>query len=191
MVFFVPSDTGFLNRLQQSLSDKRNQNLVTKTGAHVRVVKELVNECVDDRYTEILFAPELSLRKEPTDGTPFYVRIRDLGDGIEKVATIAIWLEALNPDIVLWDDFEGSAHPTLIRILLNWLAKKPWQVVISTHSIDVLNSLLDVRPSDAKVVSLKKTSEDLLLHQDFTLEELENQIETNQDPRKLVDFLKL
>jgi hypothetical protein len=62
---------------------------------------------------------------------------------------------------------------------------------MSTHSIDVLTSLLEVRPKETKVIQLKKTDSDVLLHEDLTLEQLEDVVETSQDPRKLVDFLKL
>ena len=92
---------------------------------------------------------------------------------------------------MLWDDFEASAHPTLVKVLLNWLCKKDWQVVLSTHSIDVLNSLLDVKPKNAKVIQLKKTDEDILIHQDLSLDDLESLFEANQDPRILVDRLGL
>jgi energy-coupling factor transporter ATP-binding protein EcfA2 len=191
-VFFIPNDTGFLDSLFSQLNAEQYRNLVTKIGANVNVAKELVNKCVDDRYTEILFAPELSARKERGDNkSPLYVKVKDLGDGIQKTVIIALWLEALKPSLVLWDDFEGSAHPTLIRVLLEWLSKKPWQVIISTHSIDVLTSLLEVRPKEAKVIELKKTDSDVLLHEDLSLEQLEDIIETSQDPRKLVDSLKL
>lgn len=191
MVFFIPNDTSFLNNLFSRLGDDDNRSLVMKTGAHTRVAKEIINQCVDDKYTEILFAPELSARKELPDGNVSYVKIKDLGDGIEKVALLVLWLEALSPSLILWDDFEGSAHPTLIRLLLNWLSKKKWQVILSTHSIDVLNILLDVKPKNAKVMQLKKTAGDVLFHQNLSLEELETLMEANQDPRKLVDFLKL
>ena len=80
------------------------------------MAKELINNCVDDKYTEILFSPDLSARKDRGEGmSPLYVKVKDLGDGIEKVVLIALWLEALKPSLVLWDDFEGSAHPTLIK----------------------------------------------------------------------------
>jgi len=190
-VFFIPNDTTFLDVLANNLIQERNQNLVVKMGVHVRITRELINKCVDDKYTEILFTPRLSARKELMDGNVIYVKIKDLGDGIEKAALIGLWLETLNPSLVLWDDFEGSAHPSLIKVLLTWLSKKKWQVILSSHSIDVLNALLDVRPRNTKVIQLKKTGKDLLLHEDVDLEELETLIEANQDPRKLVDLLKL
>ena len=191
-VFFIPNDTVFMNSLASRLGTDEYRNLVTKIGAHANVARELINKCVDDSYTEILFAPELSARKERGEGKPpLYIKVKDLGDGIQKVVLTALWLEAMKPSIVLWDDFEGSAHPTLIKVLLEWLSKKKWQVVMSTHSLDVLTSLLEVRPQDAHVLSLKKTNDDVLLHEDLSLTELEDVIETSQDPRKIVDSLKL
>lgn len=190
-VFFIPNDTSFLDRMFQTMGHETNRYLVMKTGAHTRVARNIINECVDDKYTEILFAPELSARKELPDNNVLYIKIKDLGDGIEKVALLVLWLEALNPALVLWDDFEGSAHPTLVKLLLKWLCKKKWQVILSTHSIDVLSSLLDVKPKNAKVIQLRKTMGDVLVHQDLSLEELETLIEANQDPRILVDLLRL
>jgi energy-coupling factor transporter ATP-binding protein EcfA2 len=191
MVFFIPNDTSFLDTLSQRLRVEPYPNLVTKLGANVSVAKELINECVDDKYTEIFFTPEMRARKEMPDGKVLYVKIRDLGDGVEKAALVALWLEAIKPALVLWDDFEASAHPTLIKVLLNWLCNKDWQIVLSTHSIDVLNNLLDVKPKNAKVLQLKKTADDILIHQDLSLDDLESLFEANQDPRILVDRLGL
>lgn len=191
-VFFIPSNTSFMDAILQAMASDQNRYFIMKTGAHTRVTRELINKCVDDRYTEILFAPELSARKELPDSNVLYIKIKDLGDGIEKVVLLVLWLEALNPALILWDDFEGSAHPTLIKSLLNWLCKKKkWQVVLSTHSIDVLSSLLDVKPKNAKVIQLKKTAGDILIHEYIELEDLENLIDANQDPRILVDRLSL
>ena len=190
-VFFIPDDTVFMNDLFNRLGDPKNRNLVTKLGAHATVATELINKCVDDKYTELLFAPELSARKELPNGKPLYIKMKDLGDGVKKAALIALWFEALSPSLVLWDDFEGSAHPTLIRVLLEWLSKKKCQTILSTHSIDVLTSLVDVKPKNAKVIQLKKTPEDVLLQKDLNLNDLEGLLTANQDPRKLVDLLGL
>jgi hypothetical protein len=192
MVFFIPNNSTYMDSLFSKLNSEKNRNFVTKLGANVNVAKDLINKCVDDKYTEILFAPEISARKERGDDkSPLYVKVKDLGAGIEKTVVIALWLEALKPSLVIWDDFEGSAHPTLIKVLLVWLSKKPWQTVISTHSIDVLTSLLEIKPKDTKVIALKKTNTDVLLHEDMTIDQLEDVIETSQDPRKLVDSLSL
>jgi len=63
----------------------------------------------------------LCARKETPGTGPIYIKIEDLGDGVEKAVAIMLFANAYNPRIILWDDFETTAHPTLIRMLLNWL----------------------------------------------------------------------
>ena len=189
--FFIPNDTTFMDMLQNKIKEEYIWNMVTKTGANSKVI-ELVNRCVDDKYSEVLRTPELSARKvRGNENLPFYVNIKDLGEGIQKVVTIALWLEAISPQLVLWDDFEGSAHPALINELVDWIANKPWQVVLSTHSFDVLSSVLNVKPADTKVIQLKKTDDDVLIQNSLSLAELEDIVDSSQDPRKLVDLLQL
>lgn len=193
MVFYIPNDSLFLEEIAKALQIEKNQNFVTKTGAHARVAK-LINECVDDKYSEVLFSPDLRLRKE-TPNNILYIKIKDLGDGIKKIAVLFMWLEALKPSLILWDDFEGSAHPALLKRVMNWLIKgrkkHGWQIILSTHSIDVLNILLDLKPTGAKVIQTKKTDNDILTHKSLNLEKLEDLFDANQDPRKLVDLLEL
>jgi len=192
MVFFIPNDTSFMNELARLTGEEKSRDMITKGGAHARIAKELINKCVDDKYTEILpFSPQLRVRKERVDGQPLYINVKDLGDGVEKVAIATLWLDAIDPFLVLWDDFEGSAHPTLIRELLRWLSNKKWQVILSTHSIDVLSSLTEVGPKEARVIQLKKTNEDILYHEILTIDELEDILDSSQDPRMIVDSLKL
>lgn len=210
-VLFFPNDTTFLNRLKKGIESEKYKNLIIKSGANFRVINELINKCVDDKYSEVFFAPDLQARKEPSKGTPYYVKIKDLGDGIERVTMITMFLEAIKPRLILWDDFEASVHPSLLKELLKWLFIKDWQVVISTHSIDVLSGLLDVTAeiisksisderlfdskkldsSDFKILQLQKGGDDVLKHRELSLEDLENLFDANQDPRLLVDLLKL
>ena len=157
------------------------------------MVKDLINESVNDTFTEIIVREnELYARKE-VNGKPFYVKVRDLGDGIKKMLSVLLWLEASSPELVLWDDFEASVHPTLIKLVLEWLMKKDWQVVIATHSIDTLLKLLEIdsESKDSSIILLQKTPDDILLHKRHTLEELEDFVMANQDPRLLPDLLKL
>jgi AAA15 family ATPase/GTPase len=193
-VAFVPNDDFFIREnLENILSSKGKWELVEKSGAHISVVKNIINESIDEAFTEVIVRyNELYVRKE-VGGKPFYVRVRDLGDGVEKIFSVLLWLETCSPELVLWDDFEASAHPTLIKLVLGWLAKKDWQVVIATHSIDVLLRILEIglESKDCSIVMLKKTADDILLHKKLTLEELEDRVISNQDPRLLPDLLKL
>lgn len=184
-VLFIPNDTGVLNELKDRI---RNMwDLIVKLEAHTSVVR-YINECIDETYTEIL-EEGTSVRKEAE--SPYYIKLEDLGDGVEKAIKVMLFFEAIKPKLILWDDFEASAHPSLIKILLKWLSEKDWQVVLSTHSIDVLYNLLEVKPKDLKVLQLRRTPEDILLHKSLSLEELESLIEGNLDPRFLVDALSL
>ena len=191
LVFFIPNSTEFIKTLIGKLRWDEYWNFVVKRRAHFEVASQ-ISQCVDDQYSEILIYKEhLCARKELPKAGPFYIKLADLGDGVEKAIAIMLFVNAFKPDVVLWDDFEAAAHPTLIRMLLKWLSEGEWQVVLSTHSIDVLDRLLEVKPKDAKVIQLKKTADDILLHKELTLEELEALMEANQDPRLLVDALQL
>ena len=109
-----------------------------------------------------------------------------MGDGVERFLISSLWLETVKPQVVLWDDLEASAHPSLIREILTWLASHDWQVVFSTHSIDVLHELLMVEPHEAKILALRKLPDDTLTYREYTLENLEEMFESGQDIRKLV-----
>ncbi|MEX2707001.1 MAG: AAA family ATPase [Candidatus Freyrarchaeum guaymaensis] len=189
--FMVPSDTAFLKKLADNLMLEKNWNPVVKSGAHVRIAK-LVSRCVDDSYTEALISPnELRLRKELPDGNFFYVKISDLGSGLKRAVPVMLWLEAFQPGVVLWDDLEISAHPSLVKQLLTWLSEKDMQVVISTHSIDVLSQLLEVKPKEAQVIMLKKTAEDILCHNTLSIDDLETVMDFAQhDPRLIAGALE-
>jgi len=82
-------------------------------------------------------------------------------------------------------------HPSLIGEVLRWLAERDWQVVLATHSLDVLFRLRDVWPEDARIILLCKTPDDALRADYMSLEELDRAIRSNQDPRYLVEWLKL
>ena len=194
MVFFLPNDTAIIKKLNDALKGESEYRYpMMKSGANVRVARELVNKCVDDVYMEISLRKgvEPSAKKELPGERVLDVKLRDLGDGAEKAILVALWLEALKPRLVLWDDFEASAHPSLIRELLAWLSEHDWQVVLATHSIDVLRALVNVSPDGAQVVLLQKSADDVLKARYLSLDELEDFFEAGQDPRYLVEMLKL
>jgi len=189
-VFFLPHIYGEMTiALDKELRNLKNQ--IVKSEANTKVARE-VSKCVDDEYTEVLWEERaLSLRKEFPDRGPLYINIDDLGDGLKKAVRIMLLLEVMQPKLILWDDFEASAHPSLVKMLLEWLNGKDWQVVIATHSIDVLYGLLEVGLKDTTVLQLKKSPQDELICEKLTLDELEDIIYANQDPRLLVDSLRL
>jgi len=182
----IPNNTEFLRRVEEKLSSEWAR--VEKTESHIRVVEEVINPVVDERFTEVLRRDSsLYVRKE----AGFYINLRDLGDGIEKTLSIILFLELCSPKLVLWDDFEISAHPSLIESILRWLCGRDWQVVLATHSIDVLYELVEIKPEDCKIIQMKKTQDDILLHKSLTIEEVEDLLSANNDPRFLVDLIEV
>mgnify|MGYP003881300767 CR=1 FL=1 len=190
LVLFIPSSGDFIRRLIDGAY--RNFELIESVGAHNRVVREVINKCIDEEFTEVVpVKQELRLRKEYPDRSSFHVRLKDVGDGLERAVSVLLWLDVLRPKLVLWDDIEANMHPSLIGEVLRWLAERDWQVVLATHSLDVLFRLRDVWPEDARIILLCKTPDDALRADYMSLEELDRAIRSNQDPRYLVEWLKL
>jgi predicted ATP-dependent endonuclease of OLD family len=186
---YIPNDTKTLTEYANHLASIEMK--IVKSGA-TKHVAEFVNQCIDEKYTEVLWKREgLSCRKELPDGSLLYPKLNDLGDGIKRATIIMLLLEANSPRVVLWDDFETASHPTLIRAQLEWLSKKDWQVVLSTHSIDVLYQLLDVEisPADLQILQMRKLNDDTLVYESLTIDDLDDLMNANADPRLLVGAL--
>lgn len=187
MVLFIPFTTSILQDLQDKMRNLRE--LIMKKGYHIELANFL-NKCVNDKYSEILFLDPISLRKVYSNNT-VPIQLKDLGTGAEKVIKIMALLEVLRPKLVLLDDFEAGLHPSLIKLFLEWLKEKSWQVIITTHSIDVLHHLIDVNPKETTILQLNKSNEDILSHKVLTLEQIEDFLDANNDPRLVVDLLGL
>ena len=189
-VAFIPSSDIFIHRLIKGIYDEFD--LVEEAGAHNRVIREVVNKCVNEKFTEVVpIKNELRLRKEYPDGVSFHVRLEDVGDGLERAISVLLWLDVLRPKLILWDDFEANMHPSLVREVLRWLSNRDWQVVLATHSIDVLHRLVEIWPRDAQVILLHKTADDVLCASYKSLEELDRALTACQDPRYLPEWLGL
>jgi len=189
---FIPNDTRFLRELEKRIVEEKYWNRVVKCGANVSIISDVVSKVVDDVYTEAFVSyGDLRLRKQLDGQRVIYVKIEDLGDGIERMLTSALWLETYRPKLVLWDDFEASAHPSLIRVMLEWLTSREWQVVLATHSIDVLAEIIELKPKNTNIILLRKTRNDELHHKTLSISEVENLMLSSQDPRKIVDLLEL
>ncbi|AHF80332.1 AAA family ATPase [Thermococcus paralvinellae] len=186
---YFPYDTDFIRSIDEYLT--KNENSLMKYGIHSRIA-QLVSQELDEKFTEIVLKKDgWYLRRE--DAT--YIHIDDVGDGLKKAARIMMVAELLKPKLILWDDFDTSLHPSMIKMLLKWLAQGDWQVVIATHSIDVLYYLADLNEElddfDAQLILLRKDQEDILHHKELNMDELEDLLEGNVDPRMLVDVLKI
>ena len=187
MVLFVPFTTSILRDLENRMRSLKE--LIMKKGYHIELANFL-NECVNDVYSELVFLEPISLRKVYPDNK-VYLKLKDLGTGAEKLIKIMALFEVLSPKLIIIDDFEAGFHPTMIKLFLRWLKKKKWQTIISTHSIDVLYHLVDIKPLDTSILQLNKSNEDILSHEVLTLDELEDLLDANTDPRLLLDALRL
>ena len=189
----IPNRPSLIKDFDKVIRDRPIKNRIMKQGSHVKIAK-VISKCVDDKFTDI-YLDDMKIRKELPDGNFFYIHIDDLGDGIKKAVRVMLLVEALKPDVILWDDFEVFAHPSLIESLLKWLAEGDWQVVLTTHSIDVLYELLNVKETvksdEIAVLQLAKTKDDILTFERLTIDDLEDLLLANQDPRRLTDLLTL
>jgi predicted ATPase len=182
---FIPDSDTFRKKIADAL--RSNWDTVEKTGAHTRLVRELISKVVEDRFTEVSVKfNDLVLRKELPQNDVAYIRIDHVGDGVKRFLTGALWLETVKPKVVLWDDLESAAHPSLIKEIIEWLANHRWQTIISTHSIDVLRELMLAEPEGAIIIALRKLADDSLEYKEYTLEELGQMFESGQDVRKLL-----
>lgn len=187
MVLFVPFTTNLLVEIENRMKTLRE--LIMKKGYHIKLAKFL-NECVNDVYSELVFLEPLSLRKLYPDNN-VYLKLKDLGSGAEKLIKIMALLEVLSPKLILIDDFETGFHPSMIKLFLKWLKDKQWQTIISTHSLDVLYHLVDIKIKHTTILQLNKSNEDILSYEVLNLEELEDLLDANTDPRLLLDALRL
>jgi len=64
-------------------------------------------------------------------------------------------------------------------------------VVLSTHSLDVLYALTIVRPRGCRVITLRKSDDDVVDYRVLTIDEVEDLMGSGVDVRKIVDELRL
>ncbi|MCD6370160.1 MAG: ATP-binding protein, partial [Thermoplasmata archaeon] len=116
----------------------------------------------------------------------------------KKIVRAYMVIRLLKPRLILWDDFDAALHPSLVKGLLKWLYSGNWQVVLSTHSLDVLYYLLDIledgknekKEGNIQVLLLRRV-DDILYHKSLSVEELEDLIDSNTDPRFLATTIKV
>lgn len=183
--FYVPISDVFFKKLKEACY--KEWKAIVKRGAHVTAVSSVINKCIDENFTEILVSDgDLCLRRELSK-RPVYISVMDLGDGIKRAALCMLWIEAFSPRLILWDNFEASCHPTLAKRVIEWLCEKDSQVVLVTHSIDVISHVVEAKPKDAQVLILIKSPDDVLRAKALSLEEVKKLMDVALDPRQLID----
>ena len=191
VALYIPDDSRAYEML---LGFARRDEVVRwaeKEGYNVRVVRELVSKVVYDVFTEVVpYRDTLSLRSE-VSGKTIYVDLRSQGEGVKRLILAYYAIEYLNPKLVLWDDVEVAAHPGLVEVLLDWLARSGRQVVLSTHSVDVLRAIVDLDLENCRVVVLRKRRDDVVEWRALEVDEVEELLDSGLDIRKLVDQLEM
>jgi len=193
IAFYIPNHTGYYEKLEGFALSEQRLRWIEKSGLHRRVAGDIISKVVYDRFTEVLVRRDrLCLRKEVEGATgPLYVDISSVGEGVRRFVLAYLATEYLDPRILLWDDVEVAAHPSLVEALLSWLASSGRQVVIATHSIDLLHALTMVKPRNSKVIVLRKAQDDIVEWRAIELDELEDMLESGIDVRKIVDELEM
>ena len=179
IVIFIPFTTNILIDLEYRM--KSLKDIIMKKGYHIELANFL-NKCVNDVYSELVFLEPISLRKVYSDNK-VYLKLKDLGSGAEKLIKLLALFEVLSPQLIIIDDFETGFHPSMIKLFLRWLKEKKWQTIISTHSIDVLYHLVDIKPEDTSILQINKSNEDILSYEVLTLDELGDLLDANTAPR--------
>ena len=78
---------------------------------------------------------------------------------------------------------EVALHPTLAERLLEWLSGLDSQVVLATHSIDVLRAYAKLAPPDSQLVYLRRMSDDSVEPRTIAPGEVGDIISRGLDPR--------
>ena len=180
---FIPNNDSFMQSLALGLVD--NWDDVEKTEAHSTIIREYIVRAVADKLTEASLRKDYIVVRKELPKTAAYIKLADLGDGVERFLTAALWIETIKPKVILWDDLEAALHPQMVDVILEWLANGEWQIVASTHSIDVLEAFANADIKDGKVIQLWKSSDDVLDWKGLTVDELNELLESGMDARKI------
>jgi AAA15 family ATPase/GTPase len=191
MVLYIPNNQDHYKIIRENLTKEKWKNIILKEGKHVKIIRNLINEWVDDNFTELLFAPDLQVRKEFEDKTSLYIKLNDLGLGVQKVVIIALYLDLFEPKLILIDDIEASIHPSLLRAFMKWLANRKCQIIITTHSIDVLSYLIELDINNSSIIEVYKEDRDVLKSHTHSIEEFKAIFDANIDIRKIIGEKKL
>ncbi len=191
--FYIPNDSTSYMQIRDYVLREDVFSQIVKDGNHKRVIEDLLSGVIYDKFTEVLIERgDLKVRKEASGGVgPLYINVESLGDGVKRALLAYLAVEHLNPLVLLWDDIEVAAHPSLVRAVLRWLSGSGRQVVISTQSIDVLYELTQVRPRDCRIIVLRKDESDVVSHRSLNLDELDEFFEGGLDLRRMIEEMEL
>jgi energy-coupling factor transporter ATP-binding protein EcfA2 len=107
-----------------------------------REVSRFVSEEYVNVTAEPFMAGSMTFYVMLADGTR--IRLSDLGAGVHLYVVNKLLYEHYRPDVVLWDDLETHFNPRLLTHVAEWFAdlvEEGKQVIVSTHSLEVVETL--------------------------------------------------
>jgi predicted ATPase len=107
-----------------------------------REVSRFVSEEYVNVTAEPFMAGSMTFYAMLADGTR--IRLSDLGAGVHLYVVNKLLYEHYRPDVVLWDDLETHFNPRLLTHVAEWFAdlvEEGKQVIVSTHSLEVVETL--------------------------------------------------
>ena len=144
-------------------------------------VAEALSRLVHEDYVNFTMEPfhggKVTLYAFLKDGRR--VRLGDLGDGVQVLATAMLLYELVKPKLLLWDDVEAHMNPSMLLYLASWLGERVregTQVVVSTHSLEAASAIAhageEVSEKEVRIVLLSLRN-GVLRYRVMTLEEVE------------------
>ena len=118
---------------------------ISNTRAPALISRE-VSRFVSEEYVNVTAEPfmagSMTFYAMLADGTR--IRLSDLGAGVHLYVVNRLLYEHYRPDVVLWDDLETHFNPRLLTHVVEWFAdlvEEGKQVIVSTHSLEVVETL--------------------------------------------------
>ena len=127
-----------------------------------KTVAQEVSELSNDEYVDLTAEPFVggtnTLYAYTVEGRR--IRLGDVGQGIQSYIVVRMLYEYTKPQILLWDDVESHMNPRVLLKIADWfttLISQGVQVVVSTHSLETVNTLLQTQEhARALLLSLNK-----------------------------------
>jgi len=115
------------------------------------------------------------------------IRLSDMGDGIQALATLMILYEHVKPKLLLIDDVESHLNPRALKILAQWLLKVIEEdniyFIASTHSLETAKLLTTTLEELGARIILLDLRDGILYNRELTIDEVEKLEKSGIDPR--------
>ncbi len=165
---------------------------IYNTGVLAKVAKK-ASELSNDKYTNFTIEPFLS--NKLTFNAYFKngnrIRVGDLGQGMQNYVVAQLLCEIGDYDTILWDDIEAHLNPKIMLDLSMWfydLLEQKKQIILSTHSLDVLKTICGVNEEKAWIY-LTNLVDGKLKYKKMKYAEFEEYLDSGIDVRVAEDYL--